>query len=255
MQFGVCADPEDAAWIPSAGADFIEGHVQKFLKPAEETWEPAVGPDALPLPLAAYNCFLPGDLKVTGPNVDTKRLAAYAARAFARARRMGSSLIVFGSGAARMVPGGWPHEKAADQLAKAMRIVGPLAHAEGITVAMEPLNRGETNILNSVADGLHYVRRAKAEGLTVLCDFYHLAVEEEPLGNLDAAKGLLSHVHIAEPVGRVAPGPNMTDYRPFFAKLKAIGYDARISLECTWDDMRSQLAPTLEFLRREWEAA
>lgn len=255
MQFGVCADPADSAWIPSAGADFIEGHVQAFLKPADEAWTPPVAPEALPLPLAAYNCFLPGDLKVTGPDADTKRLAAYAKRAFARARQMGSSVIVFGSGAARMIPAKWPREKAEDQLVEAMRVVGPLAKTEGITVTMEPLNRGETNILNSVADGLYFIRRAEAEGITVLCDFYHLALEEEPLENLDAAKGILSHVHIAEPVGRAAPGPNMTDYKPFFAKLKGIGYDARISIECTWDDMKSQLAPSLAFLRQEWEAA
>jgi sugar phosphate isomerase/epimerase len=47
----------------------------------------------------------------------------------------------------------------------------------------------------------------------------------------------------------------MTDYRPFFCGLKAIGYDARISIECSWTDIHAQLAPTLDFLRKTWRSA
>jgi len=64
-----------------------------------------------------------------------------------------------------------------------------------------------------------------------------------------------AHVHIAEPDGRVPPGPGMAGCRPFLAKLGAIGYDRRISIECTWTGMRAELAPSLAFLRSEWEAA
>ena len=255
MQFGVCAAPEDSLWMKAAGADFIEGHVQNFLRPAQESWQPSVDLKALPLPIAAYNCFLPGDLKVVGPAVDLARLKAYAERACERARAAGSAIIVFGSGGARNIPDGWPRDNAQEQLVAAMRIVGPPAAANSITIVMEPLNRGESNIINSVTEALTYVKRAACPGVTVLCDFYHMALENEPLENLDAARGLLDHVHIAEPKGRIAPGPGMTDYRPFFQKLKGIGYDARISLECKWEDIRRQLAPTLEFLRREWRAA
>jgi len=60
---------------------------------------------------------------------------------------------------------------------------------------------------------------------------------------------------VADPLGRIAPHPGGTNLRPFFAKLKAIGYDKRISLECSWEDLKKQLRPTLEFLRSEWEAA
>ena len=255
MQFGVCASPSDAAWIRAAGADFLEAHVQNFLKPMDEAWKPPLAPETLPLPVAAYNCFLPGDLKVTGSGTDPKRLKAYTARVMKRARTMGSSVIVFGSGGARRIPDGWPREKAEEQLVQAMRTIGPVAQAAGVTVAMEPLNRGETNILNSLDEGMEYIRRASAPGISILCDFYHFTLQKEPLESLARTKGLLTHVHIAEPVGRVPPGPGMTDYRPFFRGLKAIGYDARISIECGWTDINAQLAPTLDFLRKEWNAA
>jgi sugar phosphate isomerase/epimerase len=183
------------------------------------------------------------------------KIKAYAARAFKRARELGSLIIVFGSGAARMVPDGWPREKAEEQLVEVIRLIGPLARAQAMTLALEPLNRGESNILNSVAEGLEFMRRAKAAGVTILCDYYHLALEKEPLENLDAAKGLLSHVHIAEPEGRTPPRPGMTDFRPFFRKLKDIGYNARIAIECNWQSIQKELAPSLAFLRRQWAEA
>jgi sugar phosphate isomerase/epimerase len=255
MQFGVCAGPEDSAWIEKAGADFVEGHVQLFLKPIDETWQPPVPRAALAVPLAAYNCFFPAEMRITGPGVDLAKVRAYAERACSRASQMGSTIIVFGSGGARKVPDGWPRDKAEAQLVEAMRVVGPVAAASGITIAMEHLNRGETNILNSLDEGMEFIRRAAAPGISILCDFYHFTLEKEPLESLARTKGLLTHVHIAEPVGRVPPGPGMTDYRPFFRGLKALGYDARISIECSWTDIHAQLAPTLDFLRKTWRSA
>ena len=255
MQFGVCAGPEDAAWVKEAGAEFLEAHVQNFLRPMVETWQPSVARADLPLPIAGYNCFFPNDVRVTGPGADLSAAEAYARRACERAAGMGSDFIVFGSGGARKAPDGWPREKAHEQIVACLRAIGPIAAEAGVTIAMEPLNRGETNVLNEVPETLRAVRRADAPGVAVLCDLFHFSLENEPLEHLDACRGLLAHVHIAEPQRRVPPGPGMSDYRPFFAKLKAIGYDRRISIECLWDDMKAELAPSLAFLRAEWAAA
>ena len=136
-----------------------------------------------------------------------------------------------------------------------MRAVGPMAVETGITITMEHLNDPESNILNDLVEGLEYIRRADAPGISILCDLYHFALMEEPLSNLDGCRGLLTHVHIADPAGRVPPGPGGMDYRPFFRKLKEIGYDRRISVECSWNDMPAELGPCLDYLRGEWEAA
>jgi D-psicose/D-tagatose/L-ribulose 3-epimerase len=255
MEFGVCTGPENAELCYTAGADFLEAHVQNFLRPADPLWQKPLDPQTLPIPIAAYNCFLPGDLKITGPTVDMNRIKAYAARACKRAREMGSSVIVLGSGAARNIPDGWPRDKGEEQLIEVVRMLGPLARALSLTIALEPLHTGESNILNSVAVGMHYLRQARTAGVTMLADFYHMTLEDEPLDVLDETARLLSHVHVAEPQGRVAPRPGGTDLRPFFAKLKAIGYDKRISLECSWEDLKKQLRPTLDFLHSTWDAA
>jgi len=255
MELGVCTGPENADLCYNAGANFIEGHVQNFLRPADPLWQKPFDPQTLPIPIAAYNCFFPGDLKLTGPSVDTNRIKAYAARACKRAKEMGSSVIVLGSGGARNIPDGWPREKGEEQFVEAMRMLGPLAKASALTIALEPLHGGESNILNCIPVGMDYLRRARTAGVSILADFYHMALEDEPLDVLDETAHLLSHVHVAEPQGRIAPRPGGTSLRPLFAKLKAIGYDKRISLECSWEDLKKQLRPTLDFLRSEWEAA
>jgi len=255
MEIGVCTGPENADICYAAGASFIEAHVQNFLRPADPLWVKPFEPQTLPIPIAAYNCLFPADLKVTGPTVDMNRIKAYAARACKRAKEMNSSVLVFGSGGARNIPDGWPREKGEEQLIEAMRTVGPLARALSLTIAMEPLHTGESNILNCIPVGMDYLRRARTAGVSMLADFYHMALEEEPLEVLEETARMLSHVHVADPLGRIAPRPGGTNLRPFFAKLKAIGYDKRISLECSWEDLKKQLRPTLEFLRSEWEAA
>jgi len=209
VQFGVCASLDDAPWIKDAGADYLEANVQAVLAPMDAARRPP-DPAALTLPIAAYNCFLPGDLRVTGPDADRARLATYAERACRRARSSGASIIVFGSGAARKVPDGWPRARAEEQFVEAMRLAGRAAAAAGITIAMEPLCRAETNILNSISEGLALLDRARAPGfaraepryagakpgLAILCDLYHLAAEQEPLADLDAAAGLLVVCHV-----------------------------------------------------------
>jgi D-psicose/D-tagatose/L-ribulose 3-epimerase len=255
MEFGVCTGPENAEICSNAGADFLEAHVQNFLRPADPLWVKPFEPQAAPLPIPAYNCLFPADLKITGPNADLLRIKAYAARAFKRAKEMNSSVLVFGSGGARNIPDGWPRERGEEQLIEAMRLLGPMARAVSLTIALEPLHSGESNLLNCIPVGMDYLRRARTAGLTILADFYHMALEEEPASVLDETARLLSHVHVAEPQGRIAPRPGGTNLRPFFAKLKAIGYDKRISLECSWEDLKTQLRPTLDFLRSEWEAA
>src|SRR5690606_26144840 len=86
--------------------------------------------------LLAANCFLPGGLKVTGPDVDHARLAAYADTAFHRAASLGIRFIVFGSGGARQIPDGWPHAEGFEQFIRALEICAPLAQKHGVVLVV-----------------------------------------------------------------------------------------------------------------------
>jgi sugar phosphate isomerase/epimerase len=87
-----------------------------------------------------------------------------------------------------------------------------------------------------------------------MIDFYHLASEKEDPAIVILAKDHIRHLHVANPVGRVFPLTwEEFDYAPFFANLRKIGYDKRISVEAGSKDIPGEGAQSIELLRRGFE--
>ena len=209
----------------------------------------------LPLRPEAWNCLLPGDLKITGPDVDAAGVDRYLKAAFDRIAELGGRVVVFGSGRARAVPDGFDRTQAEKQIASFLRRAGDAAAARDLIMAIEPLNRRECNIINSVAEGLAMAQRVDHERVRLLADSYHMFQDDEPLSNLAEAGGALVHIHIADRP-RNAPAEGAEELGPFFSALRAVGYDGRISIECRWgDDFERELRRAREFLLRLWAEA
>lgn len=255
MQLGLCLDPATLATLPTPhGFDFIEGHVQNFLLPhasAADFAPHAAALRASPLAMPAANCFLPADLKVTGPTVDTAALAAYADIAFRRAREVGMTIIVFGSAGARMMPAGWSAARGFEQYVEALRLFAPLAQAQGVTLVVEPLNRVECNLVNTIVEGAETVARADHPAVKLLVDLFHMLRNGESPDDI-LRVGPIHHAHLAEDKDRAAPGVNNEDFRPFLRALKKIGYNDRLTIECIWKESPvHESAPALAALRRQ----
>jgi len=79
VKLGICAGP--GTWRqPPPGLDFIEANVQGLLKPQadEDAFAPQLAAaQSAPRPILAANCFLPGSLPCTGPNVNVEDLDSY----------------------------------------------------------------------------------------------------------------------------------------------------------------------------------
>jgi sugar phosphate isomerase/epimerase len=249
IRIGVCTGPENAALLKEGGCDFIEAGVRSFLKPDEAEWTPPVNLETLPLRIESYNGFLPGDLKITGPAVDLERLKTYVARACERAKCVGSSVIVWGSGGSRKIPDGWDRAKAEEQYVAALRLAGPIAAAQGLTLALEPLPTRETNIANTTVEAKGYIRKAGAEGISLMVDLRHFTTMNEPLENLDACKDLLVHSHVGDPLS------NPDRLKQQLGRLKANGFSARMSIEGGVKDLKNGLKPAVEVLRKTWAEA
>ena len=115
MRFGVCGDVERARAAKAAGYDYWEPSVPWLLRPREsEAAFRNVLEEArrVEIPAEACNCFVPGDLKITGTDVDFSALKAYVEVAMLRAPQAGVRVIVFGSGGARTYPDGFDAKKA-----------------------------------------------------------------------------------------------------------------------------------------------
>jgi sugar phosphate isomerase/epimerase len=259
MDFGLCAgaaaNAELAAGMP--GLDFLEENVQGFLVPAAPEADfiaKLAAARAAQRPIVAANCFLPASLPCVGPAVDDAAIDAWAANAFRRAEATGIRVIVFGSGGSRKIPDGFAATTARDQFATLLARLGPVAARHGVTVVVEPLNRGECNFINTVAEGADVVREVRHPNVRLLADLYHMAKNGETATDLAPVVPLLAHVHIAEVATRSAPGVAGDDFTAFFTILRAGGYDARISLECNWGDLAKQAAPGLAETRRQFAA-
>jgi sugar phosphate isomerase/epimerase len=251
-RIGVCTSIANAAAVKNAGGDYIEESVQGFLvpdKPDADFRPKAEAAGAAPLPVRACNSFLPGALKSVGPDARPDEIVAYAETAFRRAKEAGITTIVFGSSGSRTIPDGFDRAQARRQFLDLLRRLGPVAEANGVVIVLEPLNRTETNFLNSVAEGAAVVREVGHPSVRLLADLYHMLRENEGPDALVAAGALLRHVHLAEKDRRTPPGVAGDDFTPYLRALRRAGYAGAISIECRWDDLAGQLPAALKNLK------
>lgn len=251
MRIGCCCNIEDAAIAHAAGFDFIECKVTALLPDERGDAVNAILAQhkAAPIPIAAFNVFLPRDLKIVGPTVDHPRIERYLANATQRVGELGGEIIVFGSGAARAVPEGFPPQEAHQQTVDFLHRVADSAEGTGITVVIEPLNRKESNVILSVPEGVALARDVNRPNIKVLADFYHMDEEQEPLEHIVEHQAWIKHIHVADS-GRRAPGTGQYPYAQFADYLRQINYNGMVSIECSWQNFEAEAAPALEFLRR-----
>lgn len=251
VQVGYCTGLKNIAAAKAAGFDYVELSTTEIATLSDADFEQAaqeIARIAMPTPTA--NLFLPAALKVTGPAAAPEQQIAYVTKAFDRLSRLGVRIVVFGSGGARRVPDGFAQEDAFRQLVEFGKRIAPLARERNITVAIEPLRRAETNIINSAAEGLRLVEAVDDPGFQLMVDFYHLASEHEDPGIIVRAGPRLRHVHMANPNGRVFPlAAGEFEYAPFFAALRSIGYGQRISVEASTTDLQRDAPRAIALLR------
>ena len=259
MRFGVCAAPEQRALLGGIGFDYMEPGVSVHLQPEQPTeaiMPPLLAAFAGPGPRPeAFNLLLPGDLKVVGPKAEPDRQEMYLETAMTRAGALGGRVVVFGSGGARHVPDAWTREEAGRQVRGFLHQAGQAAARHGLVVAIEPLNRAESNHINSVAEAGALAGGVAHPSVGVLSDLYHVLHDNQSYGETQAALPGLSHVHVAG-AGRRAPcQEDKALLRGFFAVLKAGSYEGRISIEATWDNLAAQGAEALGVLHQAWTEA
>jgi sugar phosphate isomerase/epimerase len=259
LLFGLCASPDKAEKIKAIGYDFIEGGVASFLKPdaSDADFAPELAKlRACALPIRSCNGFIPSKFKLTGPATTHDAALDYAVKACRRADEAGVSFIVFGSGGARRVPDGFDLPQGKAQFIDFCKKLGDRIGDRKVTVVLEPLNRSETNLLNTVTDGIGYVDAIQSPRIQLLADLYHVRRENESPDALRQAGARLRHCHIAELEKRMAPGTRGEDFSPFLKALKDIGYVGGVSCECGWpkENVEAAWKKALDTLREQAKA-
>lgn len=251
MKIGICTGVENMEKAIAAGADYIEVSNMKLAAMTGEEFE-KVAAIAAAHPDYAYcaNGLVPGDIRLTGPDVDYNKIREFSEMSFARLARLGVKIIVFGSSKAKIVPEGFSFDEAWDQLVKVTRIFSDVAAKHGQTVVIEPLNEKECNIIVPVTDSVKLAKLTDRENVKAHVDFYHLMQNGEKLSELAPCVPSLGHVHIASPVKRTAPTfDDGANYKAFFDVLRAGGYDGTVSYEGKGVTDPDELRTLVEFLK------
>jgi len=120
-------------------------------------------------------------------------------------------------------------DAAVEPIRKAAEYAGSL----GILLTIEPINRYEVGLVNSMAEAISLARRVDHEACRVMGDTFHMQVEEGdgiPNAIRRAGHYWLQHLHAADNT-REAPGMGTMPWREILRALHGIEYEGGISLE------------------------
>ncbi len=189
-------------------------------------------------------------LRLTGPEAKERE----------RARTFVKSMIDFGGplGAPVIIgsmQGRWAdgvtRETALKYLSGALNELGEHAKQYSVPVIFEPLNRYETNLINTLADGVQLLMQLDTNNVKLLGDLFHMNIEEVDIATaLRGAQSHLGHVHLVDS-NRRAAGHGHLDYGPIARALCAIGYEGYLSAEAlAWPTPRQAAEQTIATVRR-----
>jgi len=122
-------------------------------------------------------------------------------------------------------------EQAMDWLVQALRECSEAARPHGVRLALEPINRYETTLINNVAQGLELIERVGADNFGLLLDTFHMNVEEPVIEDgIRACGSRIFHFHVADS-NRWYPGAGHLNFKTILDMLTSTGYRGWVSGE------------------------
>ena len=254
IRYGVCTGFENLGEISRAGYDYIEANLTALEGMSQEDFSKIADlVDRSEIKAEAFNCFFPGQFSLVGPSRDLSAISYYVEKALARAARIGGKIAVLGSGGARKIPDGFDRELAEEQFIEVLRLCGDLAKYHRIKIVIEPLNSGETNLVNTVSECLDLCRRVNHPNVACLADFFHVIKSGESLDAIKNSGGALAHIHVAGPerhFAELSEHPELVS--AWVDALKCCNYSGRVSLEGHFEDFSADIKNTIVLLREKF---
>lgn len=145
------------------------------------------------------------------------------------AKRTGALIII---GLIRgVVQEGVSAKKAEAWLSEALKECVEKAGGEGVRIALEPLNRYETPLVNTASQGLALIDEIGMSNLGLLLDTFHMNIEEPSIEeSIRTCGNRIFHFHVADS-NRWYPGAGHLDFRSILTTLMDTGYQGFVSGE------------------------
>jgi sugar phosphate isomerase/epimerase len=116
-------------------------------------------------------------------------------------------------------------------LAEALDELGEFAKPYGVPLIFEPLNRYETDMVNTIEGGARLLDSLSTRNVVLLADLFHMNIEEVEIASaIRGGSGHIGHVHFVDSNRRPA-GSGHIDFAPIAQALNEIGYAGYASAE------------------------
>jgi len=123
-------------------------------------------------------------------------------------------------------------------VARNLKEICAVAEAHGCQIAMEPLNRFETDFLNTVEQGLAMIADVNRPALKLLLDTFHMNIEEKDIpAAIRRAGKHVAHFHACG-TDRGTPGKDHLDWPGIAAALREIRYPGDVVIESFTPDVK-----------------
>jgi D-psicose/D-tagatose/L-ribulose 3-epimerase len=121
---------------------------------------------------------------------------------------------------------------------KNLKVLSKYAEKKGIQICVEPLNRFETDFLNTCDQGLKLIKDVGSPALKLHLDTFHMNIEEKVQAvAIKKAGKLLAHFHACG-TDRGTPGNDSLQWEPIVKALKAIKYQGDVVIESFTTDVK-----------------
>lgn len=232
MLLGLSASSTKLELIAAAGFDYAEIPAGELLYASSAEFAEFKGKmQQSSIPIRVVNCLFPGQMKLTGTEVDMLDIHQHVEKVFSQAAALGVEIIVVGSGAARRAPEGFSFSVAWKQLIEVLTFAAAVAEQYGLLIAVEPLRSEECNLLNRVDEAIILAKEINHPALRVLSDSYHMQQEGEAFASVLAAGDLLQHVHIDMPDLQASEAGGNCPVVEFLQQLAKSNYRGRVTIE------------------------
>jgi len=133
---------------------------------------------------------------------------------------------------------------------EAVRRYAEYALPHNVSLVVEPINRYETNFLNTIDEAIRFIGEVNMENVGVLPDTFHMNIEEVALAeSLRSAGELVLHVQFTDS-NRRAAGQGHIDFHELAAVMREVGYRGYVSTETLpLPDSRTAAQQAIEFFR------
>jgi len=121
--------------------------------------------------------------------------------------------------------------QAMEWLREALQDCSRAAEDQGVRLALEPINRYETSLVNNVAQGMQLIEEVGSPNFGLLLDTFHMNIEDAVIeGSIRTCAERIFHFHVADS-NRLYPGGGHLDFASILGALHQIGYQGWVSGE------------------------